>query len=85
MKASLRNDGFSETATDLFLACHKPSTRAQYQSTWARFLRFLDAAGVIPSKVEVCHVLNFLAEESIVHGKSYNTVATQQVCFGFAP
>ena len=76
MKTSLENDGFSEAATDLFLSCHKPSTRSQYQSTWVKFLRFLDSAGVHPSEVGLCHVHNFLAEEAVVHGKAYRTVAT---------
>ena len=76
MRSSLRNDGFSEAATSLFLSCHKISTLSQYQSTWSRFLRFLDSVGVPPSAVELCHVHNFLAEEALTHGKAYRTVAT---------
>ena len=76
MRSSLANDGFSEAATSLFLSCHKASTRSQYQSTWARFLKFLDSAGVVPSDVALCHVHNFLAEEAMVRGKAYRTIAT---------
>ena len=76
MRSSLERDGFSEAACRLFLSCHKESTRSQYQSTWARFLRFLDSVGVAPSAVELCHVHNFLAEEVLVHGRAYRTIAT---------
>ena len=90
MRASQRGDGFSEAATDLFLTCHKPSTRSQYQSTWAKFLAFLDSVGVALSEVKLCHVHNFLAQEAVVRGRAYHTVATYkcalslplQICCG---
>ena len=76
MKRSLLNDGFSMAAVDYFLSCHKSSTQSQYQSTWARFLAFLDSELVRPSEVRLYHVHNFLAKEALDKGKAYRTVAT---------
>ena len=76
MKLSLLNDGFSRAAVDYFLNCHKKSTQSQYQSTWVRFLSFLDSEQVRPGDVRLCHVHNFLAREALVNGKAYRTVAT---------
>ena len=76
MRLSLLNDGFSRAAVDYFLNCHKKSTQSQYQSTWVRFLSFLDSEQVRPGDVRLCHVHNFLAREALVNGKAYRTVAT---------
>ena len=76
MRSVLRGDGFSEAATSLFLACHKQSTQAQYQSTWTRFLSFLESSGVPLHGVRLCHVHNFLAREAVELGKAYRTVAS---------
>ena len=58
VKRSLLGDGFTLDAVYYFLNCHKLSTRAQYQSTWSRFLSFLDAKQVLPGKLRLCHVFN---------------------------
>ena len=58
MKRSLLGDGFTLDAVYYFLNCHKLSTRAQYQSTWSRFLSFLDAKQVLPGELRLCHVFN---------------------------
>ena len=76
MRRSLSNDGFSSAAVDYFLSCHKSSTQSQYQRTWGRFLSFLESEGVPPAEVALCHVHNFLAEEALVLGRAYKTVAT---------
>ena len=76
MRRALLSDGFSSTAVDYFLNCHKRSTQAQYQSTWSKFLSFLDANQILPGEVKLCHVYNFLAEEASVRGKAYKTIAT---------
>ena len=76
MRNSLLNDGFSMAAVDYFLNCHKASTKTQYQSTWSRFLSFLESENVCPSDVRLCHVHNFLAKEALENCRAYRTVAT---------
>ena len=76
MRASLLADGFSNSAVDIILDCHKQSTCTQYQSTWSKFLDFLDSENVRPDRLRLCHVHNFLAHESEVGNKAYRTIAT---------
>ena len=76
MRDSLGAEGFSRSAMDIILDCHKQSTCAQYQSTWVKFLDFLDSEGVRPDRLRLCHVHNFLAHEAEVGNKAYRTIAT---------
>ena len=75
IERTLTEEGLSPLAINILLSCHRESTIHQYQSTWSKFLEFLDGENINHSRVRLCHVLNFLAYEIEINERAYRTIA----------
>lgn len=76
VRRSLLEEGLSLKAVQLILSCHKKNTISNYQSTWTKFLAFLDLEEIPHRDVLLCHVINFLASEVQVFRRAYRTIAS---------
>ena len=67
--------GLTELSVRVLSVAHKPTTQHQYQGTWTKFLKFMKAELVLPTQVNEYVVMNFLADQLLVEGLKYRTVA----------
>ena len=74
LTSKYRNRGFSNQASKLILAYHKPTTRRQFQSGWSRWLEFKSLKRIADKDVTAGTLGSFLAYQFFERDLSSDTI-----------